>query len=580
MERRLAAILAADMVGYSRLVDDDEEGTLRALGAYRQIIDGLVADRHGRIFGSAGDSVVAEFASPVEAVRCSIAIQEAIGKQNAALSEDRRMAFRIGVNLGDVVVDGDNLLGDGVNIAARLEGLAEPGGVWVSADIYRQVKGKVEATFEDLGDHEIKNIGEPVRAYRVALNAVAEVPASAPLALPDKPSIAVLPFDNMSGDAEQEYFSDGITEDIITALSRMPWFFVIARNSSFTYNGRAVDVKTVARELGVRYVLEGSVRKAGQRVRITGQLVDAITGNHVWADRYDRELTDIFAVQDEVTEAIVGAVAPEFLSIEAKRAQAKDPNELDAWDYVMRGRWHLWRLGREDLAKARPLFERAIELVPSGEYGAADLAVIHLFEAYYSWSESRAHSMSEMMRTAKMGVAANDHDAWAHTALGLANLFALDWDEALPPVERAIDLYPSFAPALGVKCLILACIEQPDAAIACFDEASRLSPRDSFTPIWLVGRTFALFNAGRYEEAVESAKRMVRLTPDNPTAHRHLAASLGMVGRIDEAREAIDTYRRLEPDHTLEDVRGRVPARNPAELDIFIEGMRRAGWDE
>ena len=578
MERRLAAILAADMVGYSRLVDDDEEGTLRALGACRRIIDGLVDDHHGRVFGSAGDSVVAEFASPVEAVRCATAIQDAIGMANAALPEDRRMAYRIGVNLGDVVVDGDNLLGDGVNIAARLEGLADPGGVWISADIYRQVKGKVDVAFEDLGDHEIKNIGEPVRVFRVVRDGAA--PASEPLALPDKPSIAVLPFDNMSGEPEQEYFSDGIAEDIITALSRMPWFFVIARNSSFTYKGTAVDVKTVARELGVRYVLEGSVRKAGQRVRITGQLVDAITGNHVWANRYDRELTDIFAVQDEVTEAIVGAVAPEFLSIEAKRAKEKDPAQLDAWDYVMRGRWHLWRLGREDLAKARPLFERAIELAPSGEYGAADLAVIHLFEAYYSWSESRAHSMSEMMRTARMGVAANDHDAWAHSVLGLANLFALNWDEALPPVEHAIQLYPSFAPALGIKCLILACIGQLDAALACYDEASRLSPRDSFTPIWLVGRTFALFLAERYEEAVESAKQMVRLTPDNPTACRHLASCLGMAGRIEEAREALDMYRRLEPDHTLEDVRGRVPARNPADLDRFIDGLRRAGWED
>ena len=286
------------------------------------------------------------------------------------------------------------------------------------------------------------------------------------------------------------------------------------------------------------------------------------------------------ALWTDLTPPLTGAVAPEFLSIEAKRAQAKDPSKLDAWDYVMRGRWHLWRLGREDLAKAKPLFERAIELAPSGEYGAADLAVIHLFEAYYSWSESRAHSMSEMMRTARMGVAANDHDAWAHTVLGLANLFALNWDEALPPVEHAIELYPSFAPALGIKCLILACTDQLDASLACYDEASRLSPRDSFTPIWLVGRTFALFLSERYEEAVESAKQMVRLTPDNPTACRHLASCLGMAGRTDEAREVMNEYRRLEPGHTLDDIRGRVPARNPADLERFIDGLRRAGWED
>ena len=581
MERRLAAILVADVVGYTAMMGADEAGTLRRLTELRrEILEPLINEYHGRIVKLMGDGLLVEFASVVDAVACAVAWQKGVVERDAGGEDDIQLQFRIGINLGDVIVEGDDIHGDGVNIAARLESLAEPGGICMSRTVVNHVKGKVELDFEDLGDQQLKNVAEPVRVYRVAtrvFGTVSAKPAGEPLPLPDKPSIAVLPFDNMSGDPEQEYFSDGITEDIITLLSRIPWFFVIARNSTFIYKGKATNVKAVARELGVRYVLEGSVRKAGQRVRITAQLIDATTGNHVWADRYDRDLADIFAVQDDVAENIAGAVGPEFLSVEAKRAQHKDPKQLDAWDCVMRGRWHLWRLARKDLTKAKALFERAIELVPSGEFGASDLAVVHLFEAYYNWSDSRARSFEKMMQAAKKAVAANDHDAWAYTALAMANLFAHNWDEALPPVERAIELYPSFAPAIGMKGLILACLEQPEAAIECCERAHRLSPHDSFIPIWLIGRTFAYFVAERYDEAAESAKEMVRLAPDNPTAHRQLASSYGMMGRIDEAREALKGYLQLEPNHTVADVRERVPARCPEHLDRFVEGLRRAG---
>ncbi|MEN8198071.1 MAG: adenylate/guanylate cyclase domain-containing protein, partial [Pseudomonadota bacterium] len=355
MERRLAAILAADVVGYSRLVRADEEGTIEALKRLRtELIDPKIAEHRGRTVKLMGDGILVEFPSVVDAVRAAAQVQQAMAGYNGDRVEDDRIRFRIGVNLGDVVIDGNDIHGDGVNIAARLEGLAAPGGICISGAVHEQVRDRVDLAFEDMGDCKVKNIDRPIRAWRWSAEASPPAHAapvsSTPPALPDKPSIAVLPFDNMSNDPDQDFFADGMAEDIITALSRMPWFFVIARNSSFTYKGRAVDVTQVSTELGVRYVLEGSVRKAGNRLRITAQLIDATTGKHVWAERYDRDVLDIFDVQDEVTQAIVSAVAPEFLATEAKRVRRKDPAQLDAWECVMRGRAHLWKQGCEDAA--------------------------------------------------------------------------------------------------------------------------------------------------------------------------------------------------------------------------------------
>ena len=584
MERRLAAILAADVVGYSRLVRADEEGTLAALKMLlADLIEPGIAGHHGRVVKLMGDGVLAEFPSVVDAVRAAAEIQRAITGGYAGVSEENRIAFRMGINLGDVVIDGDDIQGDGVNVAARLEGLAEPGGICISAAVHEQVRDRVDLEFEDLGEREVKNIDRPIRVWRWAMEDGSLFPAPtdtpAPPVLPDKPSIAVLPFDNMSNDPDQDFFADGMAEDIITALSRMPWFFVISRNSSFTYKGRAVDVKQVATELGVRYVLEGSVRKAGNRLRITAQLIDATNGNHVWAERYDREITDIFEVQDEVTRAIVGAVAPEFLSTEAKRSRHKDASQLDAWECVMRGRAHLWKLGREDSAEARRLFERAIELLPSGELGTSDLALVYFLETFYGWSDSPPKSLRMMLETAERAVAADDGDPLALTILAWANVFAHRWDEALPPVDRAVELSPNFAPAIGVRGAVLALLGDAQPSIEEIEKAIRLSPRDGFMTIWLMGLFWAYHALTRYEEAAETARRAIRIAPDNPTFRRQLASASAMLGRLDDAREAITEYRRLEPDHTIADA-SKIPSKVPEHLDRFIEGLRKAGLSD
>src|ERR1051326_5785034 len=375
VERKLVAILAADVAGYSRLVGLDEEGTLARLKILRrEVIDPEIASHRGRIVKTTGDGLLIEFVSVVDAVRCAVAVQRACVEREAALPQDRRFQFRVGINLGDIVVDGDDILGDGVNIAARLEGIADPGGICISGVVHDQVRGKVEMEFADLGRQTLKNITQPVQAYRVLLDEKITAASTPPFPLPDKPSIAVLPFQNMSGDPEQEYFADGMVEEITTAIARLPWLFVIARNSAFTYKGRAVDVKQVARELGVRYILEGSLRKAGNRIRVTAQLVEADTGSHVWAERYDRDLADIFAVQDEITEAVTIAVAPAIAEAERHRAMRKPPESLDAWAAYQRGTWHLGKATPEDTRLAHQFFQQAIDLDPSFAGGYIGLA--------------------------------------------------------------------------------------------------------------------------------------------------------------------------------------------------------------
>ncbi len=586
VQRRLAAIVSADVVAYTRLMERDEVGTHARLRArFKALIDPKIGEHGGRVVKLMGDGLLAEFPSVVDAVNWAVEVQGKVAELSAAEPHEQRIEYRIGVNLGDVIVDGDDIYGDGVNVAARLQEIAERGGVCISEKVQTEVRGKLNVEFVGGGTQTVKNVRDPLRIWRwspgqvEASDAALRPLAGEPIALPDKPSIAVLPFDNMSGDPELEYFADGMAEDIITALSRMPWFFVIARNTTFTYKDRAVDVKQVARELGVQYVLEGSVRKGGSRLRITAQLIDAMTGKHVWAERYDREIVDIFAVQDEVTEAIVGAVAPEFLSVEAKRAQRKDPGLLDAWECVMRGRALVWKMGREEVAEARKLFERAIQLAPSGEFGMSDLAFVHFLEFYYRWSDSPERSSDDMMCVAEKAVAVDDHDAWAHTVLGLVNLFARRWDEALPAVERAIDLNPNFAPALGVRGLVLALAGEADEAIESIDNADRLSPRDSFMALWIMGRFWANFIDRRYEEAVKTAKKAIRLAPNNPTYRRQLATSYAMMNRIDEAQAALQEYLRLEPNHTIADSR-KIPSKIPEHLERFIDGLRKAGLPE
>ncbi len=582
MQRRLAAILASDMVGYSRLMSADEEGTIARQRVYRQtLIDPQIGANNGRIVSTAGDGLLAEFGSVVDAVRCATGLQREIAESEASVNEDRRIRYRVGINVGDIVVDGDDILGDGVNVAARLEALAEPGGICISDTVYRSVRGKIDAEFDDLGDQQIKNIADPVRIWRWRApyagqtDATAGVPgASSPL--PDKPSIAVLPFDNMSGDREQEYFADGMAEDIITELSRMPWFFVIARNSSFTYKGRAVDIKKVGEELGVAYVLEGSVRKAGNRLRINAQLIDTATGNHVWAERFDREVTDVFDIQDEITKAIISAVAPEFLSAEFKKSQYKDPAQLDAWECVMRGRALVWKMGREDGLAARQLFEKAIELSPGRNLGLGDLALVHFLEAFYRWGKEPEESLKKMVSTAEKAVAADDGDPLTLTILAWAYNFSRKWDEALAAAERAIALSPNFAPALGIRGAILACAGEPDLAIPAINEAMRLSPRDWFLPHWLMGLFWAYHELQDYEAGAETARRAIRAAPENPTFRRQLLVAYHMLGDMEGRDDALAAYLHLEPTATYDDSRN-IPARNKEHLERYIQILKAAG---
>ena len=585
VQRRLAAILAADMVGYSRLMRADEEGTIeRQKTLRRDLIDPEITGHGGRIVKTMGDGLLVEFPSVVDAVNCAVAVQGAMSDREASVPEDLRIRYRVGINLGDIVIEGEDIFGDGVNVAARLEGLAEPGGVCISDMVYRNAHSGTGLRFEDLGDQRLKNIPEPIRVWKWKPDGGGvekprgSQPGSTP-ALPDKPSIAVLPFTNMSGDPEQEYFADGIAEDIITELSRLPWFFVIARNSSFTYKGQSVDVTKIGRELGVAYVLEGSVRKAGNRLRINAQLIDAETGNHIWAERYDREVADIFDIQDEINQAIINAVAPELVSAEQKKSRRKDPAELNAWECVMRGRAHVWKLGHDDSEIARRLFEQAIALSPGSGLGASDLALVHFLDAFYGWSSSREQSFKDMVKTAENAVAIDDTDPMALTILSWAYNFTYQWDEALATIDRAIALSPNFAPAIGIRGAILACADEPDLAIATVNEAIRLSPRDGFLPFWLMGLFWAYHSVQDYEEAAVTAQRAVRAAPDNPTFRRQLLVAEWMLGRMNEAEAALAGYLALDPNATVDDSRF-IPSRNKQHLERYVQILIDAGVPE
>jgi adenylate cyclase len=441
VERRLSAIFASDVVGYSRLMEADEEGTLARLNAHRrEFLEPTVTQNRGRIVKRTGDGVLVEFSSAVDAARCAVDIQRGMGERNAGVPPERRIELRIGVHVGDIMIEDDDIFGDGVNIAARLENIAQPGGICISDDAYRQVRGKVDVNFQDSGEQELKNIARPVRVYQLRPEAPAVVGKTASgLALPDKPSIAVLAFQNMSGDVEQEFFADGIAEDIITALSKAHWLFVIARNSSFSYKGKSVDVREVGRDLGVRYVLEGSVRKAGNRVRITAQLIDATSGHHVWAERYDRALEDIFAVQDEITRSITGAIAPGIVAAEILRARSKDAAQLGQWERVMRAHWQVWRFTCEDCLQAFHLIEDVLSHDRNNALALADLSFNWHFGGLFGWTpEPIAVAMEKQGDAARRAVASEDRDATAQAALAIYELFSNRHDDAIKRLMRAI----------------------------------------------------------------------------------------------------------------------------------------------
>jgi TolB-like protein len=577
VERKLAAIFAADIAGYSRLMAHDEVGTLARLKACRVIIDGLIASHRGRIFNTAGDSVVADFASAVDAVQCAVAVQAAITTQSAKQSTDEPMQFRIGVHVGDIIVDGSNLLGDGVNIAARLESLAEPGAICVSGAARDHIGNKLPLAFDDLGDQQVKNITQAIRVYRVQTETPAPQPVAA-LPLPDKPSIAVLPFQNMSGDPEQEYFADGMVEEIITALSRIRWFFVIARNSTFTYKGRAVDVKQVGRELGVRYVLEGSVRRSGNRVRISAQLIEAATGNHVWAERYDRELADIFAVQDDITERVVAAIEPELYAAEQVRSQSKPPDSLDAWECVIRALSLIGQGTRDEITEAETLCRRAIAIA-SG-YGRAHGLLAWALLRRTNWSGDLRTVVPEVNRETQTALALDDRDPWAHLAQGILLTRLRRPGEAVHALRRALDLNPNFAVAHAFLAVSLAHQGAHQEAVDSAEHALRLSPRERQVGTFA---SFAMavvhFTGGRHPECDTWARNMIEKSPGYLPGHFFLTAALAMEGNLTAAVEARGTLLRLRPEFSLSWLTENMPFTGEIAERLY-EGLRKAGVPE
>ena len=617
--------MAADVVGYSRLMGEDETGTLSALKAHLdQVIEPRIAAHEGRVIKLMGDGVLAEFASAVEAVACAVEIQEDLAERNAEVPESRRLLLRIGINLGDIIVDGDDLFGDGINIAARLEGLAAPGGVCLARTVYEQVRNKVAVGFRDLGEHEVKNIAEPIHVFSVLLGgeetpvperakrrhkvtlgqlagtvfvlllllggAVAfwlepwrprEEPASMErmaFPLPDKPSIAVLPFDNLSGDPEQDYFADGMSEDLITDLSNISGLFVIARNSSFSYKGKQVKVRQVAEELGVRYVLEGSVRRAGDQVRINAQLIDATTGGHLWADRFDRDLGDIFALQDEVVASIVSALAVQLTAEEKAEREAHQPTaNLEAHEYYLRGKQHLGRFTSKDSAKAREFFEKAIELDPRHVAALTALGRLH-YNEWEIWGRARDKNLARALELGQQAVAVDDSLAGPHLLLSQVYRFLRRQEESDAEADKALALEPRDADTLAGLGDMLRWTGRPQEAIGLLQAAMRLDP---FYPAWYefyLGHVF--YQTGQYEEAIAALKRGAERNPNYPAFHLFMAASYAMLGREEEARGAADEVLRINPRFTLSAYAAHVPYRREADLERELNSFRKAGLPE
>jgi adenylate cyclase len=554
--RRLAAILAADVAGYSRLMGADEEGTLTALKAHRrELIDPLIAQHQGRIVKTTGDGLLIEFASIVDAVRCAVVMQQGMEDRNANLDEGRRIRFRVGINVGDVIVDEGDIFGDGVNVAARLEALAEPGEICVSATVREHVGEKLPIGFADLGEYSVKNIARPVHVYRIETRvepkiATPDAAENAMLALPDRPSIAVLPFTNMSGDPEQDYFADGMVEDIITGLSRIKWLFVIARNSSFAYKGKAVDVKQAGRELGVRYVLEGSVRKAANRVRVTGQVVEAETGRHVWAERYDRTLDDIFALQDELTMSVVAAIEPSLRQAEVERVKRKRPDSLDAYDFVLRAMPLVYPAMPEGAAEALPLLESALKLAP-------DYALAHGFAAWcheilFVRGGARVENRSGAINHAHAAIAHGRDDALALSLGGFAlGLVVHDRDAARQAFEAALAVSPSCALAYAFGSVVMATGGDAERGIDWGERALRLSPFDPMRYGTCLAISFGHFQRGEYEAAAEAARQVFQANPNWSFAHMLLAATHAKLGRLDAAKAAAARVLELQPGYTI-----------------------------
>jgi adenylate cyclase len=581
VRRRLAAILTADVVGYSHLMQRDEAGTLLALKSRRRdILQPLLAKHVGRIVKLMGDGVLVEFASAVDAVQCAVELQNAMAAANAEVPQESRILLRVGINLGDVVVEGSDLYGDGVNIAARLEGLADPGGIFVSRTVFNHVRGKVKLGFDDLGDRRLKNIAEPVRVYRVRADGEPMLRPS--LALPDKPSIAVLPFRNMSGEPEQGYFADGMVDDIITALSRFRSLFVIARDSSFAYKDRAVDVKQVGRELGVRYVLEGSVRKAADRVRITGQLIDASTGAHLWADHFDGALSEVFQLQDQVAASVVGAITPRLEEAEIERARRKPTEDLDAYDHYLRALAMIDRLTNEAISEALQLFTSAIEQDPDFALAYARAAHCYVHRRTNGWMLDRARETAEAARLARRAVYLGRDDAVALCYGGyVLGYVAGELDDGAAFVDRALALNANLAAAWGFSGWMKICLGDFETGLKHVAMAMRLSPLDSRIFAWQHYTGLAHFCAGSYDDAALWSEQALRSQPNFASGMRTLVASHALAGRIAEAEKAMTWLRQFVPELRLSKLEEVIPPfRRPEDRSKYVEGLRKAGLPE
>ena len=571
--------------GSSRLIGIDEEGALAQLKALRKtLFDPKITDHRGRIVKNTGDGALVEFGSVVDAVRCAVEIQRAMAKHNIDVPQVKRIEFRIGIHIGDIIIDDHDIFGDGVNIAARLEGIAEPGGVSISDDAHRQIRGKVDITFENMGSQSLKNIAEPMRVWRLP-NGLAAPPLPSrppvddaePPALPDRPSIAVLPFQNMSGDPEQEYFADGIVDDITTALSRFKLVFVIARNSSFAYKGKAVDIKQIGRELGVRYVLEGSVRKAAGKVRITGQLIDATTGVHLWADRFEGDLSDIFALQDQMTESVVSAIAPKMLQTEIDLAARRSIN-LSAYDLFLRASSQSRLLTQGGLAEALRLASRALEIDPRCGLAATLAGDCHLGNVHQGWATDPESETAEGLRLLRLALSIDGKDYVALSLLGRETaLLSGDFDTAREMVDRAVDLNPNSSSARQQRGWTYLIAGQPEEAIRNFERAVRLSPFDPSLFATFAGMSAAFISLDRFDEAVAAAKKAIRENQTFVIAYLCLAAALAHLGREAEARETVTRLLELNPNFHIPEWMAR-GGRWGAQT--FIDGLRKAGLPE
>jgi adenylate cyclase len=575
-KRKLTAVFSADVAGYSRLMGEDEAATVKTLEDYRQVMFSAVKQHGGRVVDSPGDNVLAEFPSVVDAVQCAVETQKELKSRNDALPEHRRMEFRIGINLGDVIEKGERIYGDGVNIAARIEGLAEGGGICISRSTYEQVEHKLPLNYEDMGSHKVKNVIRPIQVYKISENLTATVPGAKKE--PEStvmPSIAIMPFVNLSGDAEQEYFSNGITEEIITSLSKTPKMLVIDRRSTFAYKGKAVDLSQIGRELGVQYILMGSVRKAGKRVRVNAQLIHAGRGEHLWAERYDRELKDIFALQDEITLRITQALQIKITEGEQARVFGKGTNNLDAYLKWLQGQDHLIRGGKESNSLARQMFEEAIRSDPDWAQPYVLLGWTYLNESLSGWSSSPEASFNEAVKLGRKSLALDDSLPGPHGLMSRIHLYERQHDKAIAEAQMAVALAPSLAFAYAWLGSALIYAGRPHEAIRNFEKAIRLNPFPP--PYWIRELGEAHRMTEQYEEGITEFKRAIHGNPHYLEGHISLACTYSLMGRGSDARAAASEVLRIDPGFFLQDYAKTLPYKEQTDLNCMIEALRKAG---